>query len=336
MSSSCTGASGKTGTLYNYAELEGLWINAGGRKTLAPIMAAIAMAESSGCSAAYNPSGASGLWQVECPINAQYVPGGCGNVFSPSANASAAVAIWKAQGLDAWQTYTSGAYKAFVSGSTTPDTNVPSSDGGASAPTTATLTAADTNLGNTCLVGIPNALSNVPVIGGLFSQDLVCFFRKTEARALIGGLMIAAGGVTVVVSLGIVIVGVLGHTGAGKAVGTAAEGAGAALAFVPGAELAGAAIAAGGSAVKHRKGAGAKVAQGRKTRRQQNSSEDQELQARGASDIRTARRPQPRPSKPGRVTGSMPGPGRNETSRQRSRRYASANGSPASQEEAGF
>jgi len=43
MSSACQGAGGGgPGTRYTYAELEGLWINAGGAASLAPIAAAIA------------------------------------------------------------------------------------------------------------------------------------------------------------------------------------------------------------------------------------------------------------------------------------------------------
>ena len=56
MTSTCHGAGG-TGTHYSYAELEGLWINAGGSKTYAPLMAAIADAESGGCSTALAVAG---------------------------------------------------------------------------------------------------------------------------------------------------------------------------------------------------------------------------------------------------------------------------------------
>jgi hypothetical protein len=103
-------------TTYTYGQLETLWEQAGGSASLAPTMAAIALAESGGNSAAYNPSGASGPWQVEIPANSQYVPGGASNVFNGPDNAAAAVAIEKAQGLSAWTTYTSGAYKQFLSG----------------------------------------------------------------------------------------------------------------------------------------------------------------------------------------------------------------------------
>jgi hypothetical protein len=94
--------------------LERLWVAAGGPPVLAHLMAAIAMAESSGNPNAIGPpteSGrAMGLWQIMMPVNAGYVHG---NVFDPLVNARAAVAIYRAQGLRAWETYDTGAYRAF-------------------------------------------------------------------------------------------------------------------------------------------------------------------------------------------------------------------------------
>lgn len=78
---------------YTFSQLEALWINAGGSKALAPYAAATAEIESSGNPQAYNPSGASGLWQIEIPSNESFVPGGAANVFSPTANATAAVGL---------------------------------------------------------------------------------------------------------------------------------------------------------------------------------------------------------------------------------------------------
>lgn len=101
---------------YSFSQLEQLWTGAGGNRAMAPTMAAIALAESSGNPNAQNPSGASGLWQIMLPTNAADVPGGAGNVFNPQANAAAAVKIANSQGLGAWTTYTSGAYKQFLSG----------------------------------------------------------------------------------------------------------------------------------------------------------------------------------------------------------------------------
>ena len=80
-------------TTYTFSQLEGLWIQAGGSKTLAPLMAGVAEVESGGNPQAYNPSGASGLWQIEVPLHNSIIPGGAGNVFNPQANAKAAVTL---------------------------------------------------------------------------------------------------------------------------------------------------------------------------------------------------------------------------------------------------
>lgn len=103
-------------TTYDYAQLEGLWINAGGSKAMAPIMAAIAMAESAGNSDAYNASGATGLWQILGAVN----PADQGNLYDPQVNAKEALLKYKSQGLGAWVTYTSGAYKEWLKQGVTP------------------------------------------------------------------------------------------------------------------------------------------------------------------------------------------------------------------------
>lgn len=92
---------------YSYVQLEDLWVQAGGPPRLAPLMAAIAMAESSGNPNARNPSGASGLWQI---LGQPFA----GNVFDPYTNAQMAVWKWKVQGLRAWQTYTNGDYRQYL------------------------------------------------------------------------------------------------------------------------------------------------------------------------------------------------------------------------------
>lgn len=96
-----------SGGRYTYAQLEGLWVSGGGPPRLAPLMAAIAMAESGGDPQARNGSGASGLWQ----ILGNPFPG---NPFDPATNARMAVAKWRTQGLGAWVTYTTGTYKRFL------------------------------------------------------------------------------------------------------------------------------------------------------------------------------------------------------------------------------
>lgn len=100
------GASGGAGA-YGKRQLEGLWTEAGGPRSMATLMAAIALAESRGNPQASNQSGAEGLWQIK----GQLVPG---NIFNPLVNAKNAVAKYRTQGLGAWATYTSGAYRPFM------------------------------------------------------------------------------------------------------------------------------------------------------------------------------------------------------------------------------
>jgi hypothetical protein len=98
---------------YSFAQLEGLWVQAGGPKAAAPVMAAIALAESAGNSDARNPSGASGLWQI---LGLPFP----GDPFNPQTNAKMAVSKYRSQGLTAWETYTTGAYRKFLPAGTPP------------------------------------------------------------------------------------------------------------------------------------------------------------------------------------------------------------------------
>lgn len=127
---------------YSYSQLETLWINAGGPRAVAPLMAAIAMAESGGNSQAVSPTNDYGLWQINS-TNFNVVPGGQSGVFNPENNAKAAVAIYHSQGLNAWSTYRTGAYKQFFSGN---------------APTSAQTTSA-AGIGSGGLLDIPSQIT---------------------------------------------------------------------------------------------------------------------------------------------------------------------------------
>ena len=98
-----------------YSGLEGLWDSAGGPPNLAPLMAAIAMAESGGRNVkqAGQPFATTGwgLWQIT-PGGPQYL--------DPATNAAEAVSKYRSQGLRAWTTYTSGAYRQFMHGNVPP------------------------------------------------------------------------------------------------------------------------------------------------------------------------------------------------------------------------
>ena len=242
---SCQGAGG-IGTRYTYAQLEGIWINNGGNKAMAPLMAAVAEVESGGCSTAYNASGATGLWQIEWPLHEGIVPGATSRnaLFNPNTNAKAAIRLSGnvnsvqpgSPVYDNWlEDEPPGAYKQFLKNSTTPDTNVP---GGSTTP--ATLTAA-TSAG--CLLSIPSVDLKVTSIGG------GCIVSKSEGRAVIGALLLGSGGL--IFGLGALVLVALGlkHSGAGKVAGGALEAGGAAAAVL-GAPEVGVPLAAGGAAVR--------------------------------------------------------------------------------------
>ena len=222
-------------TQYTYAQLEGLWINAGGPKSQASTAAAIAEAESSGNSTAQNPSGATGLWQ----ILGNPFPG---NALDPGTNARMAVAKFKAAGnsFTPWVTFTNGAYRAFLSGKTSPNLNVPGSAGGAGGAGTQAQIAQYNP--NSCVWAFPGIA--VPLFGNL---GAFCLISKPQARAFIGAaLMVNAGWFLALPGVGLLLAGAA--MGGLKAAGPALRQTGAAVALIPGAEPAGVAIAAAGQA----------------------------------------------------------------------------------------
>jgi len=97
---------------YAFIDLERLWIKGGGNPVVAPVMAAIALAESGGNPNALhknkNGSVDRGLWQ----INSSHKYGTAS--MDPGENAKEAVSIYHSQGLVAWSTFTSGAYRKFL------------------------------------------------------------------------------------------------------------------------------------------------------------------------------------------------------------------------------
>lgn len=119
-----------SGTTFGFSELEQLWISAGGSQAMAPTMAAIALAESGGCryalagpkdvrpvkSCTYrqtNGENSVGLWQINVQAHPQY---SVQSLFDPNANARAAVSILGGGPPTPWSTYTSGAYRQYLSG----------------------------------------------------------------------------------------------------------------------------------------------------------------------------------------------------------------------------
>lgn len=111
---------------YTFAQLESFAIQGGFPANVAPIMAAIALAESSGVNQVqkgqpYSTTGW-GLWQIT-PGNSVPQFGTDQALLNPVNNAQAAFVKWKGQGYGAWTTYTSGAYRQFLPANIPPPAN---------------------------------------------------------------------------------------------------------------------------------------------------------------------------------------------------------------------
>lgn len=133
------------GAKLGYDQIETFWEQAGGPPSAAPLMAAIALAESGGWTDAVagaapgSPAkestdangGSYGLWQINGshagvtgapPADGGPVPpqSWVQQMFNPLDNAKEAIKVWGGgSGLGAWSTYNSGAYQAFLGGGPT-------------------------------------------------------------------------------------------------------------------------------------------------------------------------------------------------------------------------
>lgn len=185
---------------YSYAQLEGFWINAGGNPAVAPIMAAIAYPESGGDNVKQQgqPYGTTGwgIWQIT-PGNSEPQCGTDGQLLNPAVNACAAVAKYNSQGLGAWTTYTSGAYRSHLQSGVNPDLSVssktadPGGGGGAAGTGGATSAGACGGgllAGKTCALPFPLSI-NLPFgfnIGG-------CLLSGCQVKAIEGAFALVAG-----------------------------------------------------------------------------------------------------------------------------------------------
>lgn len=121
-STTCDGADGGgPGPMYNFAQLEQLWVNAGGPAGAEQTAAAVALAESGGCSTDLNTTDNGGrqtswcTWQISNGTHSEPAP----NILNPAVCAQQAVAKYEGEGdsfAPAWGTYDSGAYLQFMNG----------------------------------------------------------------------------------------------------------------------------------------------------------------------------------------------------------------------------
>ena len=112
----------KPGKTYSKSELETLAVQGGFSKDDAPLVAQIAMGESSGNPTAFNGKGADqsyGIMQINMlggmgpERRAQFGIKSNEDLYDPLTNMKAAHQIYKQQGWGAWGAYTNGSYKNF-------------------------------------------------------------------------------------------------------------------------------------------------------------------------------------------------------------------------------
>lgn len=195
----------------SYAQLEGLWMRTAagtkyGTRGWAALMAAIAEAESAGNASATNPNDNGGrqtswgLWQISL---GNHTPPAA-NWADPATNAQLALGKLQDQGLGAWGTYDSGAYRAYLSGSTTPDGNIPANPGAAAAE-------AGAGQASDCLLGfggVPGTSWIIDLTGSGGNLGQMCIVTRSEARGWIGAGLIVAGSWIFIHGLGLAVVAV--------------------------------------------------------------------------------------------------------------------------------
>lgn len=192
-----------------YSQLEGLWIRNGGSATQAPLMAAIALAESGGVTTAHNDKdnggkqSSFGLWQISTgthtPPSASWA--------DPDVNAKLAMGKLKSQGLKAWGTYTSGAYKKFLSNGVPPSAPPTGTSGTGALSGGGTVTAIASVESNTCAWNL-----HLPVAGD------TCIASKTMARQVLGGIILAGGLIVGLTGLVLLVKYGMGHSSTAQGV----------------------------------------------------------------------------------------------------------------------
>jgi hypothetical protein len=188
----------------SFGQIEQLWIANGGSQAMAPVMAAIAIAESGGRSNALNNTPATGdysvgLWQIN--YYGTLLPGRTAEFGTPAslqgnANAQAKAAIKLSNNgtnLGPWQG--DPVVKAINAGEQIPTQYTNGS--AVSAATTAAATSAATSTATQC----------TPVIGegGVLGIGSATLLNSCQAAEIVGALLMGVGAVVLVVGLAVVL-----------------------------------------------------------------------------------------------------------------------------------
>lgn len=190
-------------TVYNFSQLENLWMQGGGSALSAPIAAAIGLAESGGNSDEISKTNDWGVWQIN---------NGGQAMLDPLANAQRAVSMsgnganWRPW-CSAWSDHACGTLGGTYLGTgspfyvhlpngmgTTPGTDQSIQSAANPAPN-ATLTSTSSD----CLIHIPSNLPSwIPFFG---SGKTPCLFPRSWGRALLGGASILGGAITLTIGI---------------------------------------------------------------------------------------------------------------------------------------
>jgi hypothetical protein len=179
----------------SYAQLKAVWLQAAqgtkyGTAAWATLMAAIAMAESGGSPTAQNATDNNGtqtswgLWQISNGTHSQVSP----TWSNPVTNAQLAIQKLNSQGLGAWGTYTSGAYKQYVNGATPADTTGLTTGGGTTNATTTSFNPLDPS---TWLSGAGAGITQ-GIAGSLGIGSVADLFERL-GLILLGGILVIVG-----------------------------------------------------------------------------------------------------------------------------------------------
>lgn len=189
---------------FSYAQLEGLWIKAGGDPNVAYIAAAIVYPESGGNPSALNPTdnngtqSSFGLWQISNGTHTPPDP----NWADPLTNARLAVGKYNGAGhsFSPWGTYDTGAYKRYIQTGVAPDMSAGGAGLGNAVPggvPNVQLASANPLDPSTWTAAIGNTLAsfgNYVYIGlviaggaGLIIVGLMLMMRETTIQGVVGG-----------------------------------------------------------------------------------------------------------------------------------------------------
>jgi hypothetical protein len=161
----------------SYAQIEGYWDQAGGNPSEAPVMAAIAEAESSGNNVEqsgqpYATTGW-GLWQIT-PGDSDPSIGVDSALLNPLTNAKVAVQKEETQGLSAWTTYTDGEYLRFMQNGVAA-TSGSATDAAATSASSSVESATESAVGSSVIQSVMTGLG-VSSVQDLFERGALMIF----------------------------------------------------------------------------------------------------------------------------------------------------------------